>query len=176
MFLYPVQYYTVNRLFLLPYVCSNGVYPTNIYLRKRSKYAIQGAPTLAAETKARKVCTNITTYTLKKGGGENDPLLNWHRNSWGLLSVCPGYTTKRRYQQGGRKRGGGVEDREIRPITSHFSTTKQKYTGWRKRIGFPKLHKTQYAVPVTHKPVLKTTSLRKCMLSHNSPFWLFFQA
>lgn len=24
---------------------------------------------------------NITTYSLKKGGGENDPLLNWHRNS-----------------------------------------------------------------------------------------------
>lgn len=48
-----------------------------------------------------------------------------------------------------------MEVSEIRPIMSHFSITKQKYTGWRKRIGFPKLHKTQYAVPITHKPLLK---------------------
>lgn len=61
------------------------------------KYATQGTQSLAAETKAIKGCTSVTTYSLEKGGGENDPLLNWHRNSWGQLSVCPGYTTKRRY-------------------------------------------------------------------------------
>lgn len=80
------------------------------------KSASLGRRTLATGTEARKGCANITTHNPEKGGGENDPLLNWHRNSWGQLPCTR--LPRSRDKSGGQRGGGGVEGREIRPTTT----------------------------------------------------------
>lgn len=160
----------MNRLFPLPYVCSDRGCSTSIYFLMTKIRQPSKANAGYRHWSKKGMRQYHYSQPRERGWGERS-LLNWHRNSWGQLPCTR--LPRSRDRSGGQRGGGGGEGREIRPTTTILvSQSTNIQDGGR---DLPELHTTRYAVPITVKPLLKTHPLEEGLFSPNSLSRLFLQ-